>query len=293
MDSFQIFFERVKNPLRKAKLQSREIPLDNMAVYNSRLSEVENDPKFKEYAKRFPERAAKALENTKEKLKGEASIRPSLTPDKYEKVKLAGFDVYFDKQLNFTDNPAEFYRFKRMARGTIATAVNSYLKGIVPIRKPKIVISDLTSEEEVAYRKNASVPAYYQSGVVYLDEYQIHNVYKFVHEYAHYLADRVSSRTEPVLKKAYNDMLDSYYKEVNKKKMNLADKRTHTDKTANKKLKERMEIAKKLGLPSEYAFNNFDEFFAEIIANWKEFSKNPSPITYRFKQAVKSVLNTL
>ena len=75
--------------------------------------------------------------------------------------------------------------------------------------------------------------------------------------------------------------------------MNLADKRTHTDKTANKKLKERMEIAKKLGLPSEYAFNNFDEFFAEIIANWKEFSKNSSPITYRFKQAVKSVLNTL
>lgn len=291
MDSFQIFFERVKNPLRKAKLQSREIPLDNMAVYNSRLSEVENDPKFKEYAKRFPERAAKDLENKKEKLKDESNIRPSLTPDKYEKVKLAGFDVYFDKQLNFIDNPAEFYRFKRMVRGTIFSAVNSYLKGIVPIRKPKIVISDLTSEEEIAYRKNDSVPAYYQSGVLYLDEYQMHSVYKFVHEYAHYLTDRISSRTEPILQKAYDDMLDSYYKEINKKKMNLADKQTHTAKTANRKLKERQEIAKKLGFPSQYAFNNFHEFFAELIANWKTMPVNP--ITHRFKKAVRSVLNTL
>jgi hypothetical protein len=290
MDSFEIFFERVKNPLRKARLQNA-MPLDNMAVYKRRLSEIENDPKFKDYKKNFPERAAKHLENQKEILKDEAHIKPSLTPDKYEKVRLAGFDVYFDKELNFMNNPVEFYMFKRMAWSTIYTAVHSYLKGIVPIVKPKIVISDLTSEEETAYRRNDSVPAYYQSGVLYLDEYQIHSVYKFVHEYAHYLTDRISSRTEPILQKAYNDMLDSYYKEANKKKMNLADKRTHTDKTSNRKLKERQEIAKKLGFPSQYAFNNFHEFFAELIANWKTMPTNP--ITYRFKKAVRSVLNTL
>lgn len=294
MESFELFFERVKNPLRKAKIHGkREIPLDNMAYYRSRVAEVENDPKFKEYAKMFPARAAKHLENVKEKLKEDSHLKPSLTPDKYVKVNLAGFDVYFDKDLNFIENPAEFNRFKRMARGTIATAVNSYLKGIVPIRRPKIVISDLTSEEEVAYRKSSTTPAYYHRGVIYLDEYQIHSVYKFVHEYAHYIADRIPSRTKPLLKKTYDDMLDAYYKEVNKKKMNLKDERRHTSKTANRKLKERKEIARKLGFPSQYAFNDFDEFFAEVIANWQTFTKNPSPITYRFKQAVKSALNTL
>ena len=43
MDSFQTFFEGVKNPLRKAELQNRETTLDNMAAYTSRLSEFEND----------------------------------------------------------------------------------------------------------------------------------------------------------------------------------------------------------------------------------------------------------
>lgn len=215
----------------------------------------------------------------------------SLTPDKYEKINIAGFDIYFDKDLDFIENPAHFNRIQRTLRSTIVVATTIYLKGIVPLRKPKIVITDLTDQPNAAYRKGDSVPAYYQDGVIYIDEYKIHNSYLLVHEYAHFLADRVKTQTQPLLRNAYNNMLDAYYNDLNKRKIKLKDKQTDSKASANEKIIERQKIAKKLGFRSQYAFNDFDEFFAEVIASWKELPNNA--ITYRFKQAVKSVLNRL
>ena len=43
--------------------------------------------------------------------------------------------------------------------------------------------------------------------------------------------------------------------------------------------------------PSAYSVSNPDEFFAEIITNWKNVPNNVA--TYKFKNAVKQVITRL
>jgi hypothetical protein len=43
--------------------------------------------------------------------------------------------------------------------------------------------------------------------------------------------------------------------------------------------------------PSAYSVSNPDEFFAEIITNWKNVPNNVA--TYKFKNAVKKVITRL
>ena len=285
MDSFEIFFERVKNPLRKAEVSKTK--KNKSSIVKGLVTKAKNKPAFQEYSKKFPARASKHIENIENKYKSNL-FRQSLTPDKYVKVNIKGFDIYFDKDLPMVNDESAFYKAKRRLMGTIHSALVYYIKGVVPIRKPKIVITDL-SDAEFGYRAGSSTPAYYYNRLIFIDEYRIDDPAIFTHEYAHYLADSVGTQTRPLLMKAYNDMLDGYYDKISKKKIDLLDKRTDTAKIASKKLRERKAIAKKLGFPGEYGLNDFDEFFAEIITNWNKLPKNP--LTYKFKQAVKNVIN--
>lgn len=290
MDSFEIFFEKVKNPLRKKRLQRRKYRLDNLEAFNNKIEEIKEDPTFKKMSEKFPERASKYIEKKKTEL-APFYLKPKLNPNDHVVVKLQGFDVFFDKSLPFTDNPTEFAKVKRRLNSTIYSAKNVYLKGLLPIRKPKIVVSDLSSFEDIAFRSDQSLSGFYRDGVIYIDEYSVHDTDTFVHEYSHFLADRVKSQTQTALRKAYNNMLDAYYNELNKKRIDLKDKRTDSPKTSAKKLQEREAIAQKLGFPSEYGLNDFDEFFAELMVNWKSMPLNA--ITYRFKKSVKEIINRL
>ena len=285
MDSFEMFFERVKNPLRKAEVS--KTTKNKSSIVKGLVTKAKNKPSFQEYSKNFPTRASKNIENIENKYKSKL-FRPSLTPDKYVKVNIKGFDVYFDKDLPMVNDESSFYKAQRMLRGTLHNALAQYIKGVVPIRKPKIVIADLTGED-ASYSAGSSTPAYYFNRLIFIDEYKISDSALFAHEYAHYLADSVGTQTRPVLIKAYNDMIEAYYKKLSKKKIDLQDRQTDSKWKARNKLRERKKIAKAIGFPGEYGLNNFDEFFAEIITNWNEMPKNPS--TYKFKQAVKNVIN--
>jgi hypothetical protein len=285
MDSFEIFFERVKNPLRKAEVS--KTTKNKSSIVKGLVTKAKNKPSFQEYSKNFPTRAAKNIENIENKYKSKL-FRPSLTPDKYVKVNIKGFDVYFDKDLPMVEDETAFYKAQRRLRGTIHNALAYYIKGVVPLRKPKIVIADL-SGEDVGYRAGSSTPAYYFNRLIFIDEYKISDPTLFTHEYAHYLADSVGTQTRPMLIKAYNDMLDGYYNKISKKKIDLQDRQTDSKWKTRNKLKERNKIAKAIGFPGEYGLNNFDEFFAEIITNWNEMPINP--VTYKFKQAIKNVIS--
>lgn len=288
MDSFEIFFEKVKNPLRKKKLQRKN--MNNLEAFNNKIEKIKEDPAFKKMLDKFPQRASRYIEQKKKEL-APFYLKDKLNPKDYVIVKLQGFDVFFDKSLPMVQDPVEFQKAKRRLNSTIYTAQRVYLKGILPQRKPRIEISDLSSVEDVAFKADQSLSGFYRDGIVHIDEYSIHDTETFVHEYAHFLADRVRSQTQATLKKAYDDMLNAYYNELNKKRVNLKDKQTDSPKTSDKKFKEREAIAKKLGFPSQYGLNDFDEFFAELMVNWKNMPLNP--VTYRFKQSVKSVLNRL
>ena len=99
-----------------------------------------------------------------------------------------------------------------------------------------------------------------------------------VHEYAHYVADRIPTQTEPMLKAEYKKMLDEYFEKTTRRKA-LEGSRNE---------KHRVAMAQKLGLPTSYAASNFDEWFAEIISHWKQLPNTKE--SYRFKAAVKQVL---
>ena len=77
--------------------------------------------------------------------------------------------------------------------------------------------------------------------------------------------------------KAFNEMLDYYYKLSKKKRVDSSE---ITDAM-------RARIAKKLGF-EKYGLTNHDEFFAVLIENWKVLPNNR--ITYKFKSTVKSIL---
>ena len=213
-----------------------------------------------------------------------------LTPDKYLKINIEGFDFYFSKDGSIVDDESNLVKAKSILQQTVRSAKASHIKDLLPFRKPKIVIADLT-DHNISYRKTGTTPAYYSQGIIYIDEFKIHSVDLFVHEYAHYLVDRVSKQTEPILIKAYDDMLKEYYRRTKRKKIDLKDRRSDSKKTMEIKLSERKIIARYLGFPSEYGLNDFHEFFAEVITNWKKMPNNSA--TYVFKKLVKQVISRL
>jgi len=75
--------------------------------------------------------------------------------------------------------------------------------------------------------------------------------------------------------------LDDFFERKTRRK-NLEGRR-------NEKL--RKQVAQKMGLPSDYAATNFDEWFAELISNWKNLPDNK--ISYKFKQILKKVITRL
>lgn len=210
-----------------------------------------------------------------------------LTPDKYVKIKVEGFDFYFSKEDSIANDESSLLNAVFVLQKMVRSAKLSHIKDILPFRKPKIVIADLTGLN-FSYNKQATTPAYYSKGIIYIDEFKLNDVDLFVHEYAHYLADRVSSQVKPILIKAYDDMLSEYYNKTKGNKIDLKDRRSDSKKVSNAKLLERKKIAKHFGFPSQYGLNDFDEFFAEIITNWKKMPNNS--VTYRFKKLAKQII---
>lgn len=283
MLNFQLYFEkREKNPLRKRELEKDQTP-SYIDVYKSEFANVINSKKFKDTYNllklRDPKAASKYLKQTEEKIK-DKYLRTTVSKKDYVKFTIHGIEFNIRKDEKFLYTPT-FVRIQNDLEEMVPKFLE-HIKGILPLRRPKIIITDIT--EDVGYDPKDKVPAFYRDKVIVLDRSELKDHKLLVHEYAHFLADSIPSESYPMLQREYEKMLDGYYRSIKKKKTYELQDTAEADYQSI-----REKIAKKLGWPSEYLFNNPDEFFAEIITYWRQVP--PNAITYKFKKAVKDVIN--
>lgn len=286
MDSFDIFFEkREKNPLRKQELKELKTP-SKQSIFKRELSKKLKQQKVQDTYKllklRDPKLADNFLKQTEEKLKSRI-LKPTVSKRNYIKFVIQGIEINIKKDEKFLNTPSRIKVINQLE-----TTVPEFLKkvyGILPLRRPKIVVTDI-KDENIAYNPTDIVPAYYSRGVIYLDKDYTNRPDFLLHEYAHFIADLIPKQSYPMLLKAYTDMLDEYYRRIKKKKTY----RLQDTKKENYKV-QREKIAKIMKWPSAYSVSNPDEFFAEIITNWKNMPNNVA--TYKFKNAVKQVITRI
>jgi hypothetical protein len=288
MDSFLTFFEkRMRNPLRKKELEGgitnlQWVENEKENLPDERKKQIE---KMEEYGVE-PERIetfrqAKIKEH--EKILKNTYLRTKIDKPVHI-MKIYGIDVYKDQYS--TEDFSEGSLNYRTLNSILVKLVRDY-KDILPNRKPKIVITNTgenpkTKGVGVLGDKSVNPAGVYFNGYIFLNEYGVDDVELLVHEYAHFLADRITKQTQPILKHEYKKMLDEYFNSIQKTKT----KRQNLEGKNNEQ--HRQQMAKKLGLPTDYASSNFDEWFAELIAHWKNMPNNKH--TYRFKQILKRVL---
>ena len=231
---------------------------------------------------RDPNYADKFLKQTEEKLRNRI-LKPTVSKRNYIKFVIQGIEINIKKDEKFLNTPSRIKVINQLEE-----TVPEFLKkvyGILPLRRPKIVVTDI-KDENIAYDPTDIVPAYYSRGVIYLDKDYTNRPDFLLHEYAHFVADSIPKQSYPILLKAYVEMLDEYYRRIKKKKTY----RLQDTKKENYKL-QREKIAKLMKWPSAYSVSNPDEFFAEIITNWKNMPNNVA--TYKFKNAVKQVITRI
>lgn len=286
-ETFKVFFERrERNRLRKQELQDAGVPnyKDWVEQEKENLPPEQADKIKKMEELKVPSELINKFQNAKK-----AEYEKSLKSDYFRKkvegnllFNLSGIKVYVDQYVDqdFSENSLNY----RTLKSIIKTLVIDY-KDLIPNRKPKIVVTNTKLHPSL---KNVNIvggidspPGAYQDRIIYLDQFHVDNINILIHEYAHFLSDRMSKQVEPFLRNEYKKMLDEFFERKTRRK-NLEGKR-------NEKLRE--QLAKKMGLPSDYAATNFDEWFAELITHWKKLLKDRA--SYRFKQILKKVITRL
>lgn len=302
MRLYRLLVERIKNPLRKSLLKSQGV----VPTYQDKGSRKEYEqnwlkahkepgyelePENKIIRRKYlglnrwnPVEAERYLNKELESHMLDMA-QPAIKANTYEKVfELSGVQVFVDRRYIKDDYSKGSYNW-RMVRAGVSRMLR-YVRSILPNRKPRIIITDLS--KHVVGFSDESCAGMYCKKLIYIDRYYIDNERYYVHEYAHWLADRVSKQVKNMLSDAYLEVLKDYYK---------------TTKAAKAKMKEfskpnwdlstsiRDKIAQKIGFPSGYGLINPDEFFAVLIENWHNIKNTPQ--TYKFKALVKNVLNRL
>jgi len=297
MIPFNLFLERKqRNPLRKEELAAsgsedimspkfwetyrtyyRKYPVESMPDPSDQVIKRKYDDLFKSseaLAEKYLDSEIMKIIN---KLK-----RP--TTKEYKKVyEYQGVQVFVDEvNVEDTNYAPGSYNY-RMVKHNVLVML-TYVRDILPNRKPRIVITSLAKNPHTKDSYDPSNPsagmAY--SKLIYIDENHMDDSVYYVHEYAHWVADLIPAQTQEMLIKAFKKFIDLYYKKQNLKKSQDRQKEL-TDS-------QRIKIAAKLGFP-EYGLTNHDEFFAVLIENWKQLPNNK--MTYKFKSLVKNVITRL
>jgi hypothetical protein len=293
--------EKIKNPLRKQSLEgqptNKEKALEWIKAWipyiksDTPIQDEEDRQirtKYKNLYKNFPDRADKWLNSIGEDLLKKYFIRDAM-PSHYKKImEYRGFKVYLDDKVSipFDNSITGRYNFKTLERSI--TQAFWHIWGILPNRKPNIIITDAALNKKF-HNLVVNPAAIYKERLIYVDQDYINNPKVFAHEIAHFAADLIPRQTQPLLKKAYDDLLDGYFRSSKTKKRSL-EPRIDSDKSKLESQELRKKISAKLGFP-EYGLMNFDEFFAVLIEKWHDLPNNSN--NYRFKSMVKNVLNRL
>jgi hypothetical protein len=288
MESFSTFFERrERNPLRKKELEG--LPNNKQWVEDEKSKLPRKDvSKIRKMEKLGvePER----IQTWKDyKIKErEKELRELYLRNKIENATLIldifGIKVYTDHYAtyDFTEGSVNL----RSVENTVKKIVLDY-KDIIPNRKPTFIITDSSKNPRtkgVNVTGSGDDPAgVYWKRLIYIDQ-EYSDKYKiYAHEYAHFLENRVSRQMSKYLQEEYKNMLDGFFRSIKQRK------RENLEGAENEKY--RKAIAKKLGLPTDYSSTNHSEWFAELIAHWKNIPNNKA--TYRFKQVMKKIINRL
>ncbi len=294
MIPFKVFTEkRLSNPLRKNMISQMGNPNFNDPKFKEQymdyvrnfdyndIDEPELKPikvKYEGLRRNLPPRAEQYLSSAiDEFLKTFLRPKTGNLPLIYEQE---GVKVFLDA-VNVEGNYEPGSYNHRMVRSGVNQML-SYVRDILPNRKPKIIITDLGKNDytKLGAEESPGSVGMQTNKTMFIDWRAADNPEVYIHEYAHYVADLIPEQSTKLLIKAYSDMLDIYFRMSKTKKL---DSSMIDDKLRNK-------ISKKLNFP-EYGLRNPDELFAIIIEFWKRFPNNA--LTYKFKSLVKRVLTRI
>lgn len=282
--SFKIFFERrSRNPLRKKELEDSGVMSNKEWVEREKnnlppeeQAKIDNMEKLSvppELINRFKQGKYEEYENQLKRDYLRTKVEGKLL------FNLYGVKVYVDQYIDqdFSKHSLNW----RMIKHGISYLIRQY-KDILPNRKPTVVITN-TKKHPLLKHANitgskTSPPGAYRDRIIYIDQFSVDDYGILIHEYAHFLSDRLPKQIEPLLQNEYSKMLDAFFEKKTKRK-NLEGRRN-----ANM----RKMVAQKMGLPSDYAASNFNEWFAELIANWKNMPNDVA--SYRFKSILKKII---
>lgn len=204
--------------------------------------------------------------------------------------KRMGFVVYVDNDTepNMVDYAEKFsiYCIKKVHEHYRELFKNNMVK--IPKNVP-VLITNLSKYGKIGYSANSKNPAFFDPNtkMIYIDQYHVDDPEFWIHEYAHYISHLIPDRFVDYAIEEYNKMLSEYFKYYVQKRTKR--KNLENDRYDNPKHREQM--AKYLGLPSEYASSNADEFFAEMLTYWNEIPNNK--LTFRLKQVMRKILMRL
>jgi len=298
---FEILLEKLRNPLRKKSLEGIEPLRGNKEgkaeewidyILNGELSDDPKNLKIREdylkFKKTFPQRAESWLNQL---AKDHADTFQRAKTSEYEKIlESQGIQIFVDKYVDpsFKEDAYKMHILPKMINKLVVKT-----RGIMPNRKPKIVITDKDKNPKFRNLYSADPPGIYFDRLIFINHNNIDDIDLWVHEFAHFVADLIPTQTNQLLEQAYKELLDIYWKRAKKKRRSLqpSDPRNEVDVREAEAWRKRISV--NLGFP-EYGLMNFDEFFAVIIEHWlsDDTSKRlpDNAATYRFKNLVKSTL---
>jgi hypothetical protein len=302
--NFYSLLEKIKNPLRKKSLigisPTRGDGTDKASEWKNYIlnGDLSNDPKnlkiktdYLELRKTFPQRADSWLNQLADEYQN--SYQRAKTSE-YEKIlEVQGIQIFLDKYVdeNFKNDQYKMYILPKMISKLLLKT-----RGIMPNRKPKIVITNSYKNPKFKGLYSKNPPGIYFDRLIFIDQNEIDNIDLWIHEFAHFVVGLIPTQTNQLLEKSYKDLLDIYWKKSKKKKTSLEPSDVRNTVSVREADMLRKKISGKLGFP-QYGLINFDEFFAVIIEYW--LSDDPSKklpnnaATYRFKTLVKNVLTRL
>lgn len=298
MISYKLFLERkIRNPLRKKALANfGEIPYtspDFIEGYKNyfRLNDIEDvedkdwrvKAKYDNLFRSSEALAEKYLDSEVLKIINDLK-RP--TTRNYKKIlENQGVQVFIDEENLEDVNYAPGSYNYRMVNSSVINMLQ-YIREILPNRKPKIVITDLSKNKYTTDTNNTlkdGAAGMEFSKLIFIDWRSIDEPATYIHEYAHLLTDRIPSQSKMLLVKSFVGLINEYYSKMKKRTI----KPGESSRISNRVL---ANVATKLGFP-EYGTRNPDEFFAVVIEKWKELPKNKAG--YKFKSLVKNILTRI
>ena len=224
MESFGLFVERrERNRLRKQELKDEGVP--NYKDWVDQ--EKENLPpeelnKIKKMEKlKVPSELIDKFSNAK-KVEYEKRLKDDYLRTKVEGELLLtayGIKVFKDKYVeqDFKEGSLNMRTLKRL----LQMLFRDY-RDLLPNRKPKIVITNTKENPKLKgvniIGSNTAPAGVYHDRIIYLDQFSVDNIDVLIHEYAHFLSDRMSKQVEPFLRNEYKKMLDSFFERKTRRK---------------------------------------------------------------------------